>query len=286
MLRYWNDCKFMCDEVIYSCDMVRLSVVYREDCIQTLRNLFCKVDRSDVKIWNKSFKEFAYTQLVSIDVADSTVAVGIGLNGCNREDRLKGFIEFNPNKVFPEWYTEFKIILGYCYKVEIKRIDIALDIPIARNLLALKKDNRISTNVYKSEENRTEYLGVKNTPGYVKLYNKKVESKLDQELTRLEITTEADMMKFVTHIPKVYIDGDFDDLCYRDESASGLSKSDIVIIDMLMQFDIQKRVEYLHRFAQVKRKKIEPYVLANKEFKIDLMHIAMLIDFIQTMCIV
>lgn len=51
----------------------------------------------------------------------------------------------------------------------------------------------------------TEYLGTRNTNGFVKLYNKQIESKLDKPLTRLEITLDRlDYENFVKQLPKVY----------------------------------------------------------------------------------
>lgn len=286
LLRYWEECKFIHDDSIYSCDMVRFNVVFRSDCMDSIVNLYNGVKRwDDVTIYPTSFASFKYRQLIVIKVAESTVSVGIGFNGTNKEDMFKGFIEFNPNKVFPEWFDEFCILRSYCVDCNITRMDVAIDIPVARRFVTLRKDNRIYEYKMKSIEDRTEYLGRRNNPGRIKLYNKKLESELDMELTRLEITTEADIFKFVTHKPVVYLGAEYEQLCFDDFKENGLNPTNICIVNMLNEFDLQKKKEFLQQLPYYMRKKIEPYVLPDKEFQLDISTCAMLIDKMRTLMI-
>lgn len=52
----------------------------------------------------------------------------------------------------------------------------------------------------------TEYLGVKNTPGYVKVYDKAAEMNLSGVLTRIELTCDGewDAGQVVAHWPQVH----------------------------------------------------------------------------------
>lgn len=67
---------------------------------------------------------------------------------------------------------------------------MAIDIPVARSRLRLVKDQRKYTLMKYSNENMTEYLGVRSSHGQVKLYNKALERGLESDLTRLEITVD------------------------------------------------------------------------------------------------
>lgn len=58
-----------------------------------------------------------------------------------------------------------------------------------------------------SFQNRTEYLGKRSNVGFVKLYNKSIESKLDYDLSRLEITCEPNVHDFFQYVPNVYYIG-------------------------------------------------------------------------------
>lgn len=267
VLRYWNEVED--NSMIYSCDMVRYNVEYRQDCMDELVHRFSDSRRLDVTIYPISFRSHKFRTLITIDVGGSTVSLGVGFNGDSRDDNLKGFIEFNPNKVFPEWLEEFYQLRLMCSSVSISRMDIAVDIPVNRKLVTLVKDNRIYKYEMHSIEDRTEYLGRRNAPGYVKLYNKKVESKLELDLTRLEITTEPDINKFCGHCPTVYVDGEYEQLAFSFENDKELTQNDRVLCDMLGEFDVEKRKEYLKMLTYRKRKKLEPYVMPNKRLEIN-----------------
>ena len=99
-------------------------------------------------------------------------------------------IEFNPNKI-----SDFDIFLyNYFinhYNFKIKRFDLAVDIPHNINNLCFFDVFKKSYSVfYKDYNNKTFYIG--KGDGHIKIYNKKIESNLDYELTRFEITKEVD----------------------------------------------------------------------------------------------
>ena len=100
-------------------------------------------------------------------------------------------IEFNPNKCLPGSTSLVYLLNRLNNRLKIRRFDLAIDIPF--NILNLNFENltkRSSTVLYEYQDNRTIYFGKGN--GHTKIYNKKIESNLDFELTRYEITREID----------------------------------------------------------------------------------------------
>ena len=80
-----------------------------------------------------------------------------------------------------------------CVKARLKRFDLAYDIPVSRYDCRLSKDRRMYKSVISN--GITEYLGVKNTPAYVKVYDKAAELHLDTDkvqLTRIEMTCDGE----------------------------------------------------------------------------------------------
>lgn len=118
--------------------------------------------------------------------------LGMGLNQ-TKTIWQRTRLEFNPNKVAN--HQVFREILrrlncgGHRAFTEIKRFDLALDMPTERENVFLVKDGRAYSEIRHSAANLTQYLGSKSsTVGRCKLYNKTIESKLNYPLTRLEIT--------------------------------------------------------------------------------------------------
>lgn len=264
--------------------MVRFNVMYRQDSMPLLAALLNNPIRMDIQETFKSFAPFKYKDLFIITVGESTVSLGVGFNGSTREDNLKGFIEFNPNKVFPEWLEEFYKILSYCSDVSIARMDIAIDIPINRAFLSLVKDNRHKEIHWNNKEDKTEYLGVRNTPGRVKLYNKALESKLAVDLTRLEITCKCDLADFKKHVPSVICSGDFKQMCFMDFDYTGLNKTDRVLVKLLNDLPADERNMYVKQLAYEKRKKIEPFVSDNEQLSIEYQCVCNIINMFKDFC--
>ena len=101
-------------------------------------------------------------------------------------------------------------IRSFCSTYEVARWDLAVDVPFDRSNLHLKKDRRKYELHEHSYNDRTEYLGVRNSVGRVKVYNKTVESKLDYLLSRIEVTCGSlnvytDKDKFDRILPDVLL---------------------------------------------------------------------------------
>lgn len=133
--------------------------------------------------------------------------LGQCLNGARPEYR-RVRIEFNPNKcakhrVFME-ILQFMNEHSRTMHREVKRYDLAIDIPVERRSAKLIKDRRVYTERQHGAE-WTEYLGAKSsTVGRVKLYNKQVEAGLSYPLTRLEITLDPGEEYEKVAWPQVY----------------------------------------------------------------------------------
>lgn len=131
--------------------------------------------------------------------------IGAVLNG-RKPERGRVRMDFNPNKV--STHEVFKLLHEYLVKNTrpmhrtVKRFDLAVDMPVARNDVFLVKDSRVYIERRHGQE-WTQYLGAQASHvGRVKLYNKQAEAGLTEPLTRLEITldpaTPYEKIKFPT----------------------------------------------------------------------------------------
>lgn len=249
MICYTNEIRLENGQ-IYSLDMIRLNLVF-VDKIQEFVTWLSRVgfaeDNLDIVHW-LSVREFSYRNMFRIITNEYSFAMAIGFNGSS-DSKNNGWIEFNPNKCKGEFFDKFIMMLkDYTFTRKVSRYDLAIDIPIPRYLVRIHKDQR-NYQYIKSQSSETEYLGRRNNIGFVKLYDKKVESDLDYDLTRLEITCELGNINFPTiNITPLQEKFEFEDL----------TASDKVMIELLKQVDNPAR--YLGQLHYRKRKKLEPYL--------------------------
>lgn len=176
----------------------------------------------DLKHW-QNFKIGTFRENFTINFKDGeSFWIGMGHNQAKTNwGRVR--LDFNPNKV--ALHNAFRKILDFLntYSREmhtrIPRFDLAIDLPVLRENVFLVKDRRVY------EERRhgleyTQYLGKMSHVGRVKLYNKQIESKLSQPLTRLELTLDPYEKYEDINMPTVYFIKDlqmtFDDLKLND----------------------------------------------------------------------
>jgi len=229
--------------------MVRLNLEFYKDEIQGfvswLNTKHTYGECVDVKHW-VSLKEFSYRDMFNVTLSDCSFVLAIGFNG-GSDDRYKGFVEFNPNKC--KGNLQFVEILGYLFSVtsyrQVVRFDLAIDIPVPKHLVTLVKDGR-NYQYIKGKQSESEYLGMRNKLGFVKLYDKTAESNLDYGLTRLEITANLESINF----PVVKVKGLQQSLLFGD-----LSSTEKVLVQLLDCVDNKKM--YLSQLNYRKRKKIE-----------------------------
>lgn len=231
--------------------MVRVNLWFQDDMQVFVSWLAYKdehLEGFDINHW-LSLKEFSFRDMFQIKCSEFSFVLAVGFNG-KKDDRYKGFVEFNPNKCKGEIFDNFMAMLySSIYKAEVIRYDLAIDIPIPRYLVKLVKDQRN----YQFISNRgsdTEYLGVRSHSGFVKLYDKQKESDLKYDLTRLEVTCGLDGINFpVVKILPLQENLNFDKLGVTDK----------VLIQLLKQSD--NPIMYLKQLKYEKRKKIEPYLV-------------------------
>lgn len=278
MLFYYNEQKDK-NGYIYSVDMVRLTfnMPSTPEKQKELVKYFANDNRSDITVYPPCFKSMKYKNLVNIDYGPSTVTIGFGFNGPCASDYLKGFIEFNPNKIMngnkKAFKYDFDVLTCYCNSFDIARYDLAIDVPIARENIRLENP---SGKVYGlkrySETNKTETLGVRNSNGYLKIYNKAIEAEITQDgeklekLTRIELTVGTDSLtEIINNIPPIY------ERCTMENS--GLSSTQSVLVDLIRES--KEPEKHLNNLEYRIRKKIEPFIAGdNKRLKFDALCIA------------
>lgn len=138
---------------------------------------------------------------------EATVTIGIGRRSGKKVEELEGFFECNPNKVAHclPFRDLHRMVLACCHRAELSRADLAFDYPVERWRAQAYKDRRNWSFVESSgappspqdrdtysdlvsRSGRTTYLGVRSSPGLVKVYDKEKESGLSRPMTRVEVT--------------------------------------------------------------------------------------------------
>lgn len=210
-MEYWKPITDR-NHYIYSCDMLRYKLEFKTGRYagSDLVRMLTAYGRLDVKQYPDNFADFKFRNLFTIDYDTSSMTVGIGFNGCKNEDLAIGFIEVNPNKCFDslQCMSDIQTIFDACWKHDLLRFDLAIDLRYAREDVSVVKDGRKYVLDMRSVSNKTEYLGVRNASGYTKLYNKSVEQSLaDQDLTRLEMTCAGDWTadQIIAKLPYVFV---------------------------------------------------------------------------------
>lgn len=142
---------------------------------------------------------------------DTSCTLGMGQMGGNSKiDYSKGFIEFNPNKLgdlegFGAWIQWLR---PWVARSQLSRFDLAVDLAAARNSVRLSKSSLNGRAVYSAtvSDSLTEYLGKRNNPGFVKVYDKAAELGVTGDLTRIELTCSGDwsLDGIKRYWPKVY----------------------------------------------------------------------------------
>lgn len=258
---------------IYSLDMVRLNYILDNSYSdQFTRFIEAFSIQHGVKVnYYQNHKGIGYRYLWSITIEDEdnfcSFVVGRQLN-YKSENKNSGFIEFNPNKCMQLRLFEFffDTFSSYCHRLELIRYDLAIDIPLPRYRVKMKRNSRCNYEYYYSEENSkeglllnssvTEYQGRRNHNKFTKLYDKTKESKLDYDLTRIEFTFDRDELEF-KNLPEFYI-YDIQVSSLQMNSDNHLSDVQFVLVDLLRCSPDMNY--YLKNLPYRIKKKIEPYL--------------------------
>lgn len=206
---YWNvyDCH---DGSRFSVDMVRLSLAFwGEEKGVWLKDHGGIFACDELATYTAKIKPGGWYVLYTYGLGDSTVVLGVGHFGKNCAlNMCAGFLEFNPNKVAQDkrfWQLLEKIKPCVAH-ARLARFDLAYDVPRPKNHCYVTKDRRRYEAVISNGV--TEYLGVKNSAGFVKVYDKAAELHLDAgtELTRIELTCDGEWSAddVTKHWPQVH----------------------------------------------------------------------------------
>lgn len=246
--------------VVYSVDMVRLKIKINFLLSQEFMN---KLSSSEMEIgtydYYQSFKLWQYRHLYNIKMGDSSVTLGVQFNDDKRIDCIDGYLEFNPNKVAScdEFLSLYSLIREYSDMIELKRWDLAIDLPCKRSALTLKKDQRLYQYI-ESPGGITEYLGRRSHDGFVKLYDKTKESGLDYDLTRLELTIEGFKLFSELNMPVVRVGV----VQLKLDGLVELKGTDFVLYQLMLPLDDTEKNRYLKILGRRKAKILKPYLFA------------------------
>lgn len=271
MLKYYNP--FTLDNgYVLSCDGVRIKFQINDFGInlQEFSKRFFDNLRPDIENYPISIKPNSYKHMCTVTYGDNaTITIGFFFNGSKRitengyDNNYLGMIDFNLNKVgeYRQFWEDYGYIKSCCSHFECMRVDIALDIPVNRENILLEKDKRkYSCDIY-SKKNKTEYLGRRSNIGFVKVYNKQIESDLDYPLTRIETTCELNVDSLLSHFPKVY---NIDNKEQVEMSIMDLETTNKVILEMENQLLINGLDLGLTTFNSLSKyikQKLKPFLL-------------------------
>lgn len=181
---------FLSGDIIYSVD--RLHIIFIPDTAfaEELRNdefALCKYITHATTTGISDISN-QYHQAYNVRFGSSSMTIKLLKNSPLTPNQCS--IDVNPNLCFGDSRCQEVIafLLSRSIQFHIRNIDVAVDIPLPRNLFRMEKDRRIKTIIRSSKSNATEYCGKRNQPGFCKLYNKTAESKLETSWTRIEIT--------------------------------------------------------------------------------------------------
>lgn len=209
------------DGSVASLDMLRLRLKFagRDDYVARFEDSLQRLDTLAGSWSKRRSAPGQYAHLHTFEYGGSTVTLGVGqfVRG-TRADMTRGFVEFNPNKVADgDGLGDFLRLVGsHVHGCELVRYDLAVDLPVDRARVRTRKDRR----TYRFDQSAalTEYLGQRNSAGYVKVYDKAAEQGLDGvALTRVEMTCGGGwtLEQQRDHWPTVYVvnhaDGDTSD---------------------------------------------------------------------------
>lgn len=191
---YWHPFRLE-DGSVSSVDMVRLKLsfageqggIWLSDHAQAFQ---C----DDLQQWSSRVRPGGWHELWRFGFGESAVALGLGwMDASCKVDMAKGFIEFNPNKVAQDsrFWQLMEKVQSINSRADLLRYDLAYDVPRSRKSCRLSKDRRMYSSVISG--GITEYLGQRNAPGFVKVYDKAAELGIEGlDLTRIELTCSGE----------------------------------------------------------------------------------------------
>ena len=251
----------------YSVDMVRLLVKLRSEEFQEIFDYQARMPDMSFYMSNRA-KDYHY----NIVVRKKEYSYWMGYKHNSDKDNIDFVLEYNPNKVHYDELVNY-ILLKYFNKItshdvryspRVCSVDIAVDIPINIINCLVFKQTKGRYLFYSGSTGRADdftiYIG--KGSGRVKIYNKALESGLNYDLTRYEVSLKLN--KPLQHIRMVKVDVE--------------TKPILKIIDMRLGIDAETRATisgFLHepylinQLSQYKRKKYRELIENCVDFKLD-----------------
>lgn len=216
---------------IYSIDMIRLSCKISVDYFSK------KIDSrlsilNNIEKWQSSkIGEFKHNyKIVDNDnsfwlgfISNSELYCGEGGVG-NPKKKYNLTIEFNPNKLRDMKLLTYLLSLSFEDNLQcpimwhLVSCDFAFDIETnILNICGFDKGRKRALKIYDNGgDNKTYYIGENNNR--LKIYNKRIESNLDYELTRIELThkVDIDVLDLIRHKIDLNLSKYFPDLFLKD----------------------------------------------------------------------
>lgn len=166
---------------------------------------------------------------------------------------------------FHEFTSFFEKFCQFCLELELVRYDCAIDIPLPREKIKMLRTGK-SNYEYQYHETKektsgvvvkssvTEYQGRRNHNKFCKLYDKRAESKLDYDLSRVEFTFSRDELEF-KNLPQFFV---YDSKIIKELDFTKLTQNDLVFVDLMRNSEDKNM--YLKNLTYRFRKKIEPFL--------------------------
>lgn len=269
-------------ELKYSIDMVRLKA---EIPVEFLSKIIIKPFETEPNIkYSMKTSITAYRHNFFIEGYDlfgckCSYWIGASHNSRKHSDFTDVVIEYNPNKCNGEPILEY--VLDHIYKdnkyVEVKSLDVAIDIPCNILDLNICRSGNMSRRVFDNgSDDKTYYFRKGKSNGAIKVYNKKRESKLSYELTRYEITLTPNM--YISDMASYSVP---DKLFVPIRNVSNFQMPiDLGGSDKVILLACMENMEYLTYLDRRKRKKIEQLLAGNCSIDFDYKYIyQIIIDF-------
>lgn len=264
-------------DVVYSCDMIRLRFHINQLKAQNFMDYFhiMTANRHFLYDYFRSTKIGSYRHLFACkyskaDRTEGTFRIGLALNECSHTSGMSCMIEFNPNKNDMVYMRHILEDIAYfvtpvLHYFELMRFDLAVDIPVKReNVVLLKQGKREYHRIISNS--LTEYVGRHNSNGFTKVYDKTVESDLDYDLTRVEITCDN---LDIFSLPKLQL------LQSVEDDFTELNSTDIVLVNLIRRLDYDEQQFQLKMLGRNKRDKLKKYIFPYQqdfEFDMNAMH--------------
>ena len=255
---------------IYSIDNICIGFIIDKRREVDLFSMLGNISRTDID-YKEKFSTRNYRHLWTIKYGEgASMTVKYVYNGYDyHSDILKGVIDENPNKTgaYTQYWKEYNGLKSYFKEFEIKRLDVAIDIPIKHRNLIVKKDKRKYVELYNSADDATYYLGKRSNIGNVKIYNKTTEMLkknivLGYDSSRIEVTCLPSLESFKQHYPTICDTSHLNNMDESYDSLNNTEKGIVSLISLLKTYGYgEEALKTYQNMCYGMRKKLKPFVL-------------------------